>query len=240
MNTPCRAKVLGADVGAVKFHVAPINPILISDLLQSLIRQISGISDQTEGPVQPHWTDIIRVPVHHRAGRNTGTAGNALRVQADGLPLPGGWPDLRGLNRRGPRDKVWFYPFQSVDQGFEVYSQISDDRDVVQRSKGDRPRIEIFNQPLTGKSFPAVDHQGARAAHGKTAAIAERKGLVLTLLDLEEGIEYGYFFLISQIYRKLLFVRFGVLFRIETEDSESVNHFLLPRFNLFDRSPGRT
>lgn len=237
MNAPCRAKVFGADVGAVEFHMAPVDPILISDPLQSLVRKIPGVGDQAEGPIQTHRTDIIRVPVHHRAGRNAGTAGDALRVQPNRLPLLGSRLDIRGFNGRGSGDKIWLYLFQSVDQGFEVYRQIPDDRDVVQRFEGDRSGIQIFNQRLTGESFPSVDHQGARAAHGKTAAIPERKSFVLSLMDLEEGVEYSYLLVISQIHEKLLFVRSLVLFWIETENFEGVNHLLLPRFN-FGRTLG--
>lgn len=240
MNAPRRAEVFGADVGAVEFHMAPVDPILISDPLQSLVSKVPGVGDQTEGPVQAHRADIIRVPVHHRAGGNAGTAGDALRVQTNRLPLPGGWLDIRGFNGRGSGDKVWLYLFQSVDQGLEVHRQVPNNRDVVQRFEGDRPGIQISNQRLTGESFPSVDHQGTRAAHGKTAAIPERKSFILSLMDLEEGVEYGYLLLVSQLHEKLLFIRSRVLFRIETENFERVNHLLLPRFSLSDTLPGGT
>ncbi len=237
MDAPCRAQVLGTDVGAVEFHMAPVNPILVSHPLQALVRKISGVCDQTEGPVQTHRTDVIRVPVHHCTGRDAGTARDALRVQANGLPLLGSWLDLRGFDGRSSGDKVWLYPFQTVDQGLEVYCQIPDDRDMVQGFKGDRPGIQVFHQRLTGKPFPPIDHQGARTAHGKTAAIPERKSFVLSLMNLEESVEYGDLLVIFQIHEKLLLIRFLVFFWIETKNLECVNHFLLPRPSSSEPSP---
>lgn len=228
MNAPCGAEVFGADVGAVEFHMALVNPVLISDLLQSLFRKIPGVGDQTEGPVQTHRTDIVRVPVHHRAGRDAGTACDALRVQTNRLPLLGGRFDIRGFIGRAPGDEVWFDLLQPVDQGFQVYGQVPDDGDVVQRFEGDRPGAQILDQCLAGESLPSVDHQGARAAHGKAAAIPERKRFVLSLMDLEEGVEYGNLLFISQIHEKLLLMRSRVLLWIEAKDFEGVNHLLLP------------
>ncbi len=224
MNAPCGTQVFGTDIGAVEFHMAPVNPILVSDLLHSFICKIPGVGDQTEGPIQAHRTDIIRVPVHHRAGRDAGAAGNTLRVQADGLAFLGRWLDLRGFDRRSSGDKVWFYLFQSVDQGLEVYRQVSDDRNMIQRFEGDGSESQIFNQGLTGKPFPPVDHQGAGAAHGKTATIPERKRFVLRLMDLEEGVEYGNLLVLFQVHEKLLLIRSRVFPWVETENLERVNH----------------
>ena len=94
MDAPGGTDMLGTDIRAIKFHVTPVDPIFIGDLLESPACQVPGVSNQAEGPIQAHGSDIFRIPVHHRAGRDTGPAGNALRVQTDGLPLLRGRFDL--------------------------------------------------------------------------------------------------------------------------------------------------
>ncbi len=127
--------MLGTDIRAIKFHVTPVDPLFIGDLLESLSRQIPGVSDQTEGPIQAHGPDIFRIPVHHRTGGDTGAAGNAFRVQADGLPFLRGRFDPGGFRRRRLRNEVGFQGLHPVDKKFEIYGQVLDDGQVTQRLK---------------------------------------------------------------------------------------------------------
>jgi len=68
MDAPGRTDMLGADIRTIKLHVTPVNPIFISDLIESPPSQVPGVSNQAEGPIQAHGSDIVWIPVHHRAG----------------------------------------------------------------------------------------------------------------------------------------------------------------------------
>jgi hypothetical protein len=73
-------EMLGTDIRAIKFHVTPVDPLFVGNLLEPPSRQIPGVGDQTEDSIQTHGPDIVWIPVHHRTGGNTRAAGNAFRV----------------------------------------------------------------------------------------------------------------------------------------------------------------
>lgn len=88
LDAPGGADMFGTDIRAIKLHMTPVDSILIGNLFEPLTGQVPGVCNQAENPIQSHRSDILRIPVHHRAGRDTGATGNTFRVQANGLPLP--------------------------------------------------------------------------------------------------------------------------------------------------------
>ncbi len=86
------------------------------------------------------------------------------------------------------------------------------------------PVPRCFDQGLTGQSLPSVHHQGAGTAHGQPAGGTEGKGLILSLLDPEEGVQNRHLIFIAQVDLKLLFMGFGIFVRIETKNLKRVNH----------------
>src|SRR5439155_9886565 len=179
------------DVAAVAQRVAAERAGFAGDEAHALgAGFVARIHHEIQGPVKRHRTEITRVEGDERAGRVARAAINALRLMLHRLPF-------RAVSRNGikiiliqilARDEVRQDPLIGIEERFQIYGQIADDRQIAQRLNAEFI-ADRLDESAASEAFAAIDDHRARAAHADAAGEAEGEVRAGAALQGEDRIE---------------------------------------------------